>query len=161
VNVFPVSVKGVVVRDERVLLLHNERDEWELPGGRLELGETLLECVAREITEETGWRVSTGPILDSWLYYINVAEKHVLIVTYGCRLLPGQESTDPVLSHEHGQIGLFTLDEVAGLTMPRGYKDSIVTWFARLDSDLTAMPTGAPTTGLTGTTRPAPVSPAG
>ena len=32
---FPVSVKGVVVRANRVLLLRNERDEWELPGGRL------------------------------------------------------------------------------------------------------------------------------
>lgn len=38
-HLFPVSVKGVVVRDGRVLLLRNERDEWELPGGKLELGE--------------------------------------------------------------------------------------------------------------------------
>jgi 8-oxo-dGTP pyrophosphatase MutT (NUDIX family) len=131
-NVFPVSVKGVVVREGRVLLLHNERDEWELPGGRLEIGETPMECVAREIAEETGWRVNTGPILDSWLYYINQAEKHVLIVTFGCHLQPGQDRLDPVLSHEHGQIGLFTPDEVARLTMPQDYKDSITTWFARL-----------------------------
>lgn len=33
---YPVSIKGVVVRDGRVLLLKNERDEWELPGGRIE-----------------------------------------------------------------------------------------------------------------------------
>jgi hypothetical protein len=33
-HLFPVSVKGVVVRDGRVLLLRNERDEWELPGGK-------------------------------------------------------------------------------------------------------------------------------
>jgi len=38
-HLFPVSVKGVVVRDGRVLLLRNERDEWELPGGKLDLGE--------------------------------------------------------------------------------------------------------------------------
>ena len=30
----PVSIKGVVVRDGKVLLLKNEREEWELPGTR-------------------------------------------------------------------------------------------------------------------------------
>jgi hypothetical protein len=28
----PVSIKGVVFREDRVILLRNERDEWELPG---------------------------------------------------------------------------------------------------------------------------------
>ena len=32
---FPVSVKGIVVRDGAVVLLHNRRGEWELPGGKL------------------------------------------------------------------------------------------------------------------------------
>jgi ADP-ribose pyrophosphatase YjhB (NUDIX family) len=49
---YPVSVKGVVVRDGRVLLLRNDRAEWELPGGRLEPGETPPQCVVREIAEE-------------------------------------------------------------------------------------------------------------
>lgn len=36
---WPVSVKGVALdAHERVLLLRNERNEWELPGGRLEIG---------------------------------------------------------------------------------------------------------------------------
>jgi 8-oxo-dGTP pyrophosphatase MutT (NUDIX family) len=37
---FPVSVKGIVVRDGAVVLVRNRRDEWELPGGKLELGES-------------------------------------------------------------------------------------------------------------------------
>ena len=63
VHAFPVSVKGVAVQDERVLLLENERAEWELPGGKLELGEDPLACVVREISEEAGWQVTAGP---SW-----------------------------------------------------------------------------------------------
>lgn len=126
---FPVSVKGVVVRDGRVLLLRNERDEWELPGGRLELGETPEQCVAREIAEETRWNVTTGPILDSWMYHIRVARKHVFIVTYGC--FP-DDTGAPVLSHEHKEIGLFEEDTVARLNMPGGYRRSIANWYARL-----------------------------
>jgi 8-oxo-dGTP pyrophosphatase MutT (NUDIX family) len=133
---FPISIKGVVVRDGKVLLLKNERDEWELPGGRIELDETPEECVAREITEETQWKVTSGPILDTWMYYIDKVEKHVFIVTYGCY---ADGDTDPVLSHEHKEIGLFAEHDVPTLTMPEGYKRSIATWYDRLREDSTAL----------------------
>ena len=125
---FPVSIKGVVLRARKVLLLKNERDEWELPGGRIEVGETPEQCVAREITEETRWRVTTGPILDSWMYSIDKADKNVFIVTYGCYL---DSDGEPVISHEHKEIGLFDEEQVRTLTMPDGYKRSIGTWYGR------------------------------
>lgn len=125
---FPVSVKGVLVRDGKVLLLKNEREEWELPGGKLERGEDPRACVAREITEETGLSVTTGPILDSWLYHIREG-CDVVIVTYGCHADGNQT---PVLSHEHKEIGFFTQAEVGTLTMPAGYRRSIQSWFTLL-----------------------------
>ena len=70
---FPVSVKGVAVRTEGSCSCENERDEWELPGGKLELGEDPAECVVREIAEETGWQVTAGPMLDCWQYHIRGA----------------------------------------------------------------------------------------
>lgn len=125
-SAFPISVKGVVLHSERVLLLKNERDEWELPGGRIEIGETPEECVAREIFEETQWKVTTGPILDTWMYHINAAEKHVFIVTYGCH---PEINAEPVLSHEHKEVGLFGENDIPRLHMPDGYRRSIATWF--------------------------------
>jgi 8-oxo-dGTP pyrophosphatase MutT (NUDIX family) len=123
-----VSVKGVAVQDGMVLLLQNERNEWELPGGKLELGEDPTDCVVREIGEESGWQVTTGPLLDCWQYHIREGQD-VVIVTYGCHVLTDEP---PVVSNEHKLAGLFMAAEVPGLTMPDGYKRSIAAWFARI-----------------------------
>jgi 8-oxo-dGTP pyrophosphatase MutT (NUDIX family) len=123
---FPVSIKGVVFVENRVVLLQNERDEWELPGGKLEPGEDPAACVVREVMEELALDVALGPILDSWLYDIR-GQVEVLIVTYGCRCdAPG----DIVISHEHKAVGLFAVDEIDGLSMPEGYRRSIRAWAA-------------------------------
>ena len=129
---YPVSVKGVVIRNGSVLLLRNERDEWELPGGKLEPGERPADCVTREVAEESGWQVTAGPLLDAWQYQIS-ASAIVLILTYGCRL-DGGPAGAPVVSHEHSAAGLFTAAEIPGLPMPAGYKQSIAAWYARLGS---------------------------
>ncbi|HWP49165.1 MAG TPA: NUDIX domain-containing protein [Candidatus Limnocylindrales bacterium] len=121
---FPVSVKGVIFRGPQVILLKNDRDEWELPGGKLESGETPQDCVKREIEEELGLVVDPGPILDSWVYHIYEGVD-VLIVTYGCYPRPFSKI---VLSPEHTEVGCFTLEEVKNLKMPEGYKKSIQTW---------------------------------
>jgi 8-oxo-dGTP pyrophosphatase MutT (NUDIX family) len=126
-QLFPVSVKGVVIREGRVLLLRNERDEWERPGGKLDLGEEPARCVEREIVEEVGWTVTAGPILDAWQYHIRYGVD-VLIVTYGCHT-----STDaaPAVSNEHKEVGLFTATEATALPMPDGYKRSVAAWYAQ------------------------------
>lgn len=127
---FPVSVKGVAIQDGRVLLLENERGEWELPGGKLELGENPQDCVVREVSEETGWQVTAGAILDCWQYHVREG-CDVVIVTYGCHLA---DNRPPVVSTEHKQVRLFTLADVPGLNMPTGYKRSVIDWFDRLKS---------------------------
>ena len=60
-NVYTVSVKGVLFAPSgEVVLLLNEREQWELPGGRIELGEYSTNCLAREILEELDVRVEVG-----------------------------------------------------------------------------------------------------
>ena len=84
---YPVSVKGVLFSPgSEVVLLLNERQQWELPGGRIELGETSVECLAREILEELSIRVRVGSPIDTYLFEVLPA-KHVFIVTYRCSLL--------------------------------------------------------------------------
>ena len=125
---FPVSVKGVVLRDGAVVLVRNSRDEWELPGGRLEVGERPEDCVVREIAEEVGWDVVAGPLLDVWVYPVR-PDRDVVIVTFGCDPI---RTAEAVVSDEHVAIGLFTEAEMANLRMPEGYKRSVTAWFDRL-----------------------------
>lgn len=126
---FPISVKGVVGPDQRVLLLKNERDEWELPGGKLDPEESPEACVVREIQEESGWDVGVGPLLDAWVYRIRPGTD-VFIVTYGCHLLTDGKA---VLSDEHLDVGLFTIDELPPLRMPAGYRRSCERWLRRTE----------------------------
>jgi 8-oxo-dGTP pyrophosphatase MutT (NUDIX family) len=121
---FPVSVKGVLFVDGRIVLLRNERDEWELPGGKLEEDEEPDVCVVREIEEELSLAARTPRLLDTWLYTI-VPGVTVLIVTFGMAPLHG---VLPVVSHEHKEVRLFDLAEIDGLSMPDGYRRSIRTW---------------------------------
>jgi 8-oxo-dGTP pyrophosphatase MutT (NUDIX family) len=110
-----------------VILVRNERDEWELPGGKLELSESPRECLAREIAEELQLVVEPESIVDSWVYSI-ASGVHVLVLTYGC-----SESSHgkAVLSDEHTDLRWFLLAEVDGLRMPDGYKRAIRSWATR------------------------------
>lgn len=125
---WPVSVKGVLFIGREVVLLQNERDEWELPGGRLEAGEEPGPCVVREISEELGIDVELGDLLDCWRYPV-LPGKEVLIVTFGVQPL---SSADLRLSHEHKALGCFPVAEIERLPMPEGYRRSIRDWARRL-----------------------------
>ena len=63
-----VGVGAVVLDGDRVLLVKRGHEplkgEWSLPGGVVELGETLETAIVREVREETGLEVDVGPIVD-------------------------------------------------------------------------------------------------
>jgi 8-oxo-dGTP diphosphatase len=65
-----VGVGAVIVQDGRVLLVKRGSEplkgHWSIPGGLLEIGETLREGAAREALEETGLAVEVGDVLDAF-----------------------------------------------------------------------------------------------
>lgn len=65
-----VGVGGVVLHDGAVLLVKRAREplagQWSLPGGAVELGETLEEAVVRELREETGLTVRVVELVEAF-----------------------------------------------------------------------------------------------
>ena len=63
-----VGVGAVIVQDGRVLIVKRKYDplagQWSIPGGAVELGETLEASIAREMREETGLEIEVGPVIE-------------------------------------------------------------------------------------------------
>jgi 8-oxo-dGTP diphosphatase len=121
----PISVKAVLIHDGRVLLLLNERDEWDLPGGRPDPGEDHRAAVKREVREEAGLEVEVGAQVDEHLFEV-LPGRFVQIVVYACHLVG---ASDVVLSHEHVETRWVKLAElgemVEGRRLPAGYLGAI------------------------------------
>ncbi len=118
---WPVSVKGVVDWDGRIVVLGNRRGEWELPGGRLEFTDASPEAaLRREMLEELGLKVEVGRLVDSWIY--DVEGKRVLILTFACT---AERPPDLAHSDEHVAVAEFDLGELRQEPIPEGYVRSV------------------------------------
>lgn len=117
-----VSVKGVLVVRNHVALALNDRDEWELPGGRLDPTDASpVDALIREMQEELGVDVTVTELLDSYIYEPIPDEKR-LIITYRCEAegLPELQR-----SSEHAEVAWIALDALHEIKLPGGYWRSI------------------------------------
>ena len=95
-----VAVGAVILDGDRVLLVKRGQEplkgEWSLPGGVVELGETLEAALTREVREETSLDIVVGPVvevLDSIRRdAAGRAEYHYIIIDYACRVRGGTSS---------------------------------------------------------------------
>lgn len=133
-----VGVGGVLIEDGRVLLIRRGAEplkgEWSIPGGMLELGESLAAGVAREMAEETGVEVRVLDLIevfDRVFYADGDTEKlsavpngkntrpryHYVIADYLCaraggEVRAGSDVTDWALAREE-ELERFHLTETA------------------------------------------------
>jgi len=134
-----VGVGGVIIDRGRTVLIRRGseplRGEWSIPGGSLELGETLEEGVARELLEETGLAVRVVELIEVFdrIYLENGAAGtrdkkprfHYVIVDYLCELVggeprPGSDVTDLAFARED-ELGKFQLTEAATRVLKKAF----------------------------------------
>ena len=90
-------VAGLVTDSQgRILLTQRRQDqahplEWEFPGGKIELGESPEQALARELIEEIGARVQIGAIWD--VLYHDYGAFEVIMLLYHCQLEAGEVAT--------------------------------------------------------------------
>lgn len=133
-----VGVGGVTLLGNRVVLIRRANEprkgEWSIPGGKLELGETLAEGVRREVREETGLEVEVGELIEAFdRVYRDVdgrARFHYVILDFFCRAQSGQptagaDAQEIALAGEN-ELWRFALNEAVervarkAFTMSRG-----------------------------------------
>jgi 8-oxo-dGTP diphosphatase len=131
-----VGVGAVVVEAGRVLLVKRGREplkgQWSLPGGLIEVGESLEAGIAREVKEETGLDVEPVELIELLDRIHREGERvrfHYVIADYLCRVKSGalQAASDAedvrwVERAEWNSHGALRLDPVTVRVMERGWQ---------------------------------------
>jgi mutator protein MutT len=131
-----VAAKAIVRRpDGRVLLIRRPTNTdwhpgaWDLPGGKMDLGETLPEVLAREVREETGLEVEVGETIH--ISHFTKDPYWVTCVTYVCDV----HDEEPRLSDEHSEFDWIDAHALGGRTYAPAIREQLDAYAAsRRDS---------------------------
>lgn len=83
---FRIAVSALIFEEGRVLLAHRrDIDWWNLPGGGMEVGETVDEALRREVAEETGLEVEVEQLVGVY----SKPQKQEIVLTFRCHITGG------------------------------------------------------------------------
>jgi 8-oxo-dGTP diphosphatase len=135
-----VGIGGVIIEDARAVLIRRGSEpllgHWSIPGGTLEIGESLQAGVARELLEETGLEVQVLDVIEVFdrIFPGEPASEdslargprfHYVIVDYLCKRVSGTpraggDATDVAFAREN-ELGKFELTETATRVLQKAF----------------------------------------
>lgn len=83
-----LSIKAVITNESRLLTLKQSRQRgyyWDLPGGKLEYGESPEGTLKREVQEETGLSIKIINLIGVWWFFSPNHQNQVVCLTYFCK----------------------------------------------------------------------------
>lgn len=126
-NSIKVATSAVVTNKEGMILLHRRRDNdmWSLPGGVMETGETIEDCVRREVKEETGVEVTINRLIGIYSNPSHIIEfkdgeiRQEFSMCFHCTI---KEPFEINVSEESREVKFFNIDEIEELDIHRSQK---------------------------------------
>ena len=107
---------GEYLLTQRPLDKHNG-GRWEFPGGKVDFGEDLRECLKREIDEELGVSIKVGePVEYSSHVYDN--EKHVVLLGFKCTFIEGTIKHKEIKDHAWVRASDFNKFDITEADIP-------------------------------------------
>ncbi|MGE6597092.1 NUDIX hydrolase [Bacillus proteolyticus] len=125
-----VDIRAVIFQNEKLLFVKEKSDrKWALPGGWADIGYTPTEVAAKEVLEETGYKVDHFRLLaifDKEKHQPSPSATHIYKVFIGCEIVGGEKK----LSIETEDIDFFSENEIPDLSIARNTEWQIKEMFA-------------------------------
>ncbi|MFH1432269.1 MAG: NUDIX hydrolase [archaeon] len=107
-----ITVDGLIIEDKKILLIKRATDPfkgyWALPGGFVELGETLEHAISREILEETGLKTRATRLVGAYSGPDRDPRGHTISIAYLMEIIGGK----PGPTQEAKEVRYFDLDNL-------------------------------------------------
>lgn len=128
------ATSAIVSNQNGEILLHKRSDNhlWSLPGGGMELGESIEQCIIREVKEETGFDVEVIRCIGIYtdphhlIQYSDGEVRQQFSILFECRVIGGEIA----VSFESTQVKFFSKKELALLDLHPAQKIRIQDFYA-------------------------------
>lgn len=119
-----ITIKAIIFKNDSFLLVEDHKGKWEMPGGKVDFGESPEDTLKRELNEELGVEDAViNDLVKSWTFCVQSEgdDYQFIVIVYSADI----GNQDIKHSDEHKKYEWVPKDKINSLNMRDGYKESI------------------------------------